>query len=232
MKSRKLILTLVSVSALGAAAFSFNAMKEVNAAESAPVSAQQPGENPAANLPKQEFPTLREDDYVLGEATAPVTMFEYASLSCSHCAHFHNDILPKLKEKYIDTGKLRLVFRHFPLNEPALHAAQMTLCAPRDKFFTYLKVLFSQQDKWAFTESTYIDNIATIAQVGGMSREKFDACMADTGLQISLANERKYATDTLKIQSTPTFYIGEKAIEGARGIEDFEAVINPLLENK
>lgn len=92
------------------------------------------------------------DDKVLGDRDAPVTMIEYSSLTCPHCAHFHTDVLPRIKKEYIDTGKVKLVLRDFPLNQPALIAAQIAHCVPEDRYFGFVSVLFETQAAWAISE--------------------------------------------------------------------------------
>ena len=177
---------------------------------------------------KAETIKINADDIVFGEAKAPVTIVEYASLSCSHCAHFQADLFPKLDEKYIATGKVKLVHRFFPLNEPALRASQLAACE-KDKAHAFIKVLFSTQDQWAFDPS-YKESLARIAGVGGISREKFDQCLADKSLEEKILNQRKLGQDVMGVDSTPTFFINGTKYEDHRTIEEFSAVIDPLVK--
>ncbi len=168
-------------------------------------------------------------DAVIGEDDAPVTIIEYASMSCPHCATFHLDVLPDLKERYISEGNAKLVMRHFPLNEPALRAAMLTRCVPKDKYYTFLKVLFKTQDKWAF-DADFKEQLSGIAKVGGMSQEEFDACMDNSELETTLLQERLEAMQALNIQSTPTFFVNGEKLQGSGDVEIFAKAIDPLLE--
>lgn len=154
--------------------------------------------------------TLSEQDVVLGKDDAPLTLIEYSSLSCSHCAHFHNEVLPTLKKEFIDTGKLRFINRDFALNAPALKGAMLAQCAPQPKRATFYKVLFELQSKWAFTPK-FEEALQKIAAVGGIDADAFAACMKDTALEERLLAQRQAAEEALDIQGTPSFYLnGEK----------------------
>src|SRR6201998_2531962 len=113
---------------------------------------------------------LSKDDRILGNADAPITIIEYASLTCPHCAHFTNEVLPELKKKWIDTGKAKLVLRDYPLDEPALRAAMIARCAPADRYYAYIDTFFEAQEKWV-TARDYRDALARLVKLGGMSRE-------------------------------------------------------------
>jgi len=155
----------------------------------------------------------RADDVILGQADAPVTIVEYSSLSCPHCAHFHNEDLAKLEEKYIDTGKAKLVIRNFPLNAPALKGALLVSCVKPEDKPKFVKVLFSMQEKWAFSNS-YLDSLKQIAAVGGVSEEAFTACMNDKAKEDTIIKEVEEATKALNITGTPTFFINGSKFEG------------------
>src|SRR5689334_23792973 len=115
-----------------------------------------------------ETPSVTPQDHVLGKADAPVTIIEYASLTCPHCAAFDRETLPKLKEKWIDTGKAKLVYRNFPFDKPALQAAMIAACAPSDRYFNFIDVLFQQQQQWA-TAQDPVAALTRIAKLGGLS---------------------------------------------------------------
>ena len=132
---------------------------------------------------------LNKDDRVLGNPDAPITIVEYASLTCPHCAHFTNDVLPELKKKWIDTGKAKLVLRDYPLDEPALRAAMIARCAPPDRFYAYTDMFFGAQDKWV-TARDYRDALARLVKLGGMSREEFDKCLKNTALENKIVETR------------------------------------------
>ena len=181
-----------------------------------------------ATISKQELLKIGENEAVLGDVDAPVTIIEYASLSCSHCAKFHTDVLPKLKEKYIDNGKVNLVLRNFPLNAPAFRGAMLLGCVDKDQYYTFAKVLFEMQGKWAFT-SNFLGDLKKIAQVGGVSSEKFDECVNDEAVKKKALDDRKTADDVLDIQATPTFFINGQTIRGGSTIDKFSEIIDPIL---
>jgi protein-disulfide isomerase len=163
-------------------------------------------------------PTITAQDVVLGNAKAPVTIIEYASLSCPHCAHFHRDIMPELQKRYIDTGKAKFVFRHFPFNAPALRGSQLVVCSGKAKYYTFLKVLFKTQDTWAFSQN-FLESLEGIAKLGGISKERFDACMADKQIEDRIVKERKDAETLYGVQSTPTVFVNGTVIPGVPTLE-------------
>jgi protein-disulfide isomerase len=173
---------------------------------------------------------------VLGDANAPVTINEYASLTCSHCAHFSNETFDKLKEKYIDTGKVRFIFNDFPLNAPALEASIVARCLPHDRYFQFIKFLFETQEQWAFN-AKYSDSLKQNAKLLGLSEEAYAVCTSNEKLKGELVMRMQAAAKEHTIDATPTFIITAKAgseqkISGAKPLEDFSKVIEPLLEGK
>ncbi len=173
-------------------------------------------------------------DYVLGKDTAPLVMVEYASLSCPHCAHFSNTVLPQLEEKYIKTGKLRYVLRPFPLNEAALKGAVLLDCVgsqDEKRYYTFARVLFDAQSKWAF-DANFLTGLETIAAVGGISQEQFQSCMSNTDRETNILKAKKDAMDDLKIPHTPYFYVGDEIYSGDRSFEKISAFIDAKLAQK
>jgi protein-disulfide isomerase len=173
-------------------------------------------------------PALTDSDRILGSADAPVTMLEFASFTCPHCASFHAEVLPALKGKYIDTGKVRLVFRDFPLDGMALRAAVLARCAPEAQYYNLVSALFQTQRNWAFAS----DPNAALAQMGGMagmSKDSVDACLADTAAGEAIVAGMQQAGRTYLIDSTPTFIIDGETVKGARSVAEFEAVIDAKL---
>lgn len=164
---------------------------------------------------------LGTDDRILGNPDAPITIVEYASLTCPHCAHFANEVLPDLKKKWIDTGKVRLVLRDYPLDEPALRAAMIARCAPPDRFYAYIDTFFASQDKWVMSRD-YLESLARIAKLGGISREDFDACLKNTALENKIVEGRLLASKELDVNSTPTFFINDAKFTGAPTVEEFD----------
>ena len=170
---------------------------------------------------------LSKDDRILGNPDAPITIVEYASLTCPHCAHFTNDVLPELKKKWIDTGKAKLVLRDYPLDEPALRAAMVARCAPPDKYYAYIDTFFGAQEKWV-TARDYRDALARLVKLGGMSREEFDNCLKNTALENKIVEGRLIASKELDVNSTPTFFINGTKFTGAPTVEEFDKALSGL----
>lgn len=165
----------------------------------------------------------------IGNPNAPIKMIEYASLTCSHCAHFHNDILPELKTKFIDTGKVYLEFREFPLNDPALKATIAARCLPEDKYESFVGLLFKTQDQWA-GGLDYMQALRQNAKLAGLSDATFDACQNSAELKAAVAAKMQEAQDKWKLSSTPTFVINEGAeiISGAQPVAEFERLFRKV----
>lgn len=168
---------------------------------------------------------LTADDRVLGKADAPITIVEYASLTCPHCAHFDVDVLPKLKTKWIDSGKAKLVMRDYPLDEPALRAAMIARCAPGDKFYAFIDTFFHDQQQWVMSKD-YKAALARLALLGGMSKTQFDACLANKAVEDKVLQSRLVATQRLAVDSTPTFFINGKKFDGAPEEDALDAALS------
>jgi protein-disulfide isomerase len=168
-------------------------------------------------------PTLSADDVILGKADAPITIFEYASLTCPHCAEFDAETLPKVKEQWLDTGKAKLVFRDFPLDKYALKAAMVARCAPPERFFAFIDVLFHTQVSWATAGSDdgVTQALSKIARLGGISEDKFNSCIDDQALKDRISGEELAASKEYGVNSTPTFFINGKKVVGALPYDDF-----------
>jgi protein-disulfide isomerase len=168
---------------------------------------------------------VQPNDRVLGKADAPITIIEYASLTCPHCAHFDVDVLPKLKEKWIDSGKAKLVLRDFPLDEPALRAAMVARCAPPDRFYPLVDTFFGQQEQWV-TARDYRAVLEKLAKLGGISKKEFAACISDKKLEDQVAQSRLTAAQQLGVEATPTFFINGKKFDGAPTVEAFDQALS------
>ncbi len=184
-----------------------------------------------AKISKEKEKVLKEasDEPFLGNKYAPVVMIEYASLSCHHCADFHKDVLEKLIPNYIETGKLKYIYRDFPLNLQALEAAKLAHCAPDDKYFGFLKALFKSQDNWAFTPK-YQNMLKSIGKLGGVPEDKFDECLKDKELEEKILKTQKDAAEILQVKSTPTLFINGHDYNGPRSYEKVSAFIDELLK--
>ena len=167
-------------------------------------------------------------DLVLGKADAPVTIIEYASMTCPHCANFHKTTYPALKTKYIDTGKVRFIFREFPLDDLAAAASMLARCAGPDKAMTLIDVLFASQDKWAGVREP-IPPLLQIAKQAGFTQASFDECLKDQKLYNNILAVRERGSKEYKVESTPTLFVNGKLQKGGATIEDLDKLIVPLL---
>ncbi|WP_159711272.1 DsbA family protein [Geminicoccus flavidas] len=175
-------------------------------------------------------PALAEtaQEFVIGSPDAPVTMVEYASLTCPHCASFHNETLPELKKKYIDTGKVRLVFRDFPLDQTALEASILAHCAGQERGPLFLSAFFQNQDRWAVADDPSAA-LRQLAKLGGLSDQRIDACLADKELGDSILQMRLEGEQQHSIQSTPSFLINDQLHAGNLGVDGFSEILDPLV---
>ena len=214
--------TLVAVIVLGAAGLKIAGVFDQ---PQLPTVRPAPSTNPG---PAAANAALAADERVLGNPNAKVTIIEYASLTCGHCAEFHTSVLPKLKTAYIDTGKVRLVFRDFPLDEMALRASALAHCSGPDRYFAFLGVLFTSQMTWARSNDP-LAALTRLAKLGGMSDQQVEACYANKALTDRILATRLEAAQQYKIDSTPSFVINGTKHNGGYKFEDLERVINPLL---
>lgn len=177
----------------------------------------------------QTAPDPRLQDMVLGQAEAPITIIEYASLTCPHCASFHTELLPELKKEFIDTGKAKLIFRDFPLDQVAFAGAVLARCAAPEKYFTYLNVLFAQQRQWA-TAKDPVASLKQIARLGGMPAEQFDKCLNDKALGDYILAQRLEGNQKFNVNSTPTLIINGKAESGVPSLDELRKKLNALAK--
>jgi protein-disulfide isomerase len=167
-------------------------------------------------------------DVALGPTDAKVTIIEYASMTCSHCAAFHKETYPELKKRYIDTGKVRFILREFPLDPLATAGFMLARCDGDSKYYPITDLLFDNQSAWAFT-SKPLDALQQMMKQAGFSKEKFEACLKDQKLYDAVNAVRKRADETFKVNSTPTFFINGQRISGAVSIDEIEKIIKPIL---
>jgi protein-disulfide isomerase len=170
-------------------------------------------------------------EMALGPANAPVTVIEYASMTCSHCATFAVQTFPALKTKYIDTGKVRFMLREFPLDPLAAAAFMISRCAAGEdtnRYYALVDTFFHQQKTWAVREP--LPPLKAIARQAGLSEQAFNACLANQGMLDKMEAVRKTAVDKLGVKSTPTFFINGEKREGAMSIDEISKVIDPYLK--
>ena len=170
---------------------------------------------------------IGKNDRILGNPNAPITIVEYASLTCPHCAYFADDILPQIKKEWIDTGKAKLVLRDFPLDGEALRAAMIARCAPPDRFYAFIDTFFADQDKWV-QASDFQAALARLAELGGMSKAAVDSCLKDTALENKILQGRLTAGKQLGVDATPTFFINGAKFTGAPTVEQFNKLLSGL----
>jgi len=167
-------------------------------------------------------------DMTLGNKNAPITIYEYASLTCSHCAEFSKDTFPLVKKNYIDTGKVYYVLRDFPFDPIATAAFMLSHCAGPERYFGFIEVLFASQPQWAFVD-TPMEALKNLAKQGGFSEEKFEACMKDQTVFNHVKTVAERGGQKFGVRSTPTFFINGEKIEGAIPYADFDAVLKKKL---
>lgn len=167
-----------------------------------------------------------EGEMALGPENAKVVVVEYASASCPHCANFYKETFPALKKDYIDTGKIRFIFREFPHNQPALAAFMLARCAPKDKYFPLIDMFFEQQDTWL---AAPLEGLQKIAQLAGFTKESFDACLKNQEVAKGIIAVRDKAEKDFGVDSIPTFFINGELLKGETSIEEFRKRIDPLL---
>jgi len=168
-------------------------------------------------------------DFTFGSPDAPITLVEYASLTCPHCAAFHNNVLPRLREKYIATGKVRLVLREFPLDNLAAAAAMLGRCAGQGKAFALFAVLFARQNEWAFVAKP-VPELFRFAKLADFTKASFDTCLRDQKLLDDVAAVRARASKEFGVTVTPTFFVNGQRLERGATFEDFEKAFAPILK--
>lgn len=168
------------------------------------------------------------DDFTLGKAEAPVTVIEYASLTCPHCAEFHNNVLPRIKAEYIDAGKVRMVFRDFPLDQAALAAAAVARCAGKDRHFGMLELFFKRQESWAGAADP-IGAMARLVGLAGMNEADVQACLKSESVEKVVLDQRLLSEKVFDIEATPSFIINGVKHTGGMTFEEFRKVVDPLI---
>lgn len=167
----------------------------------------------------------------IGKKDAPVTIYAYESLACPACAAFHKGAYGELKKQYVETGKVRIVFRDFPTNGRAFFAAKMARCLGPEKYVPMIEALFKNQERWAFVPGNqFLATLGNYARLGGMTDAEFKKCMEDREFHTAFYKKVQGWQTTYGIRSTPTFIIGDKRLEGVQSIEAFKEILDPMIE--
>ncbi len=176
-----------------------------------------------SGLRAEEAP-VSDSDRILGSPDAPVTIIEYASLTCPHCASFHVDTLPDIKKNWIEPGKARLVYRNFPLDGLALRAAALASCSEGDRYFSFVDMLYRGQKQWSRAADP-VAALAQLARLAGIDKQTFDACISDREELDRILQQQIEGKKAFGIQSTPSFIINGEKVEGAKTNQQFEKLL-------
>jgi protein-disulfide isomerase len=171
-------------------------------------------------------------DMALGPDNATVTITEFASMTCPHCSAFNETVFPKIKAEYIDTGKIRYIFREFPLDIKAAAGSMLSRCIANGdagKYFAVTDMLFRQQADWVVKNTT--ETLTRIGKQAGLTQQQVETCLKDQALLDKIAADQKYAAEVLKVDSTPTFFINGEKIKGETSFEEFDKKIKSLLKS-
>ncbi len=172
---------------------------------------------------------IQDNDRLVGDPNAPVTVIEYASMTCPHCANFHNEVYPKLKTEYIDTGKVKWVLRALPWDDAAVYISKINRCVPPEQFEAVSGAYFKSQEQWMKSENPLAE-VKKIARLAGISAEEFDACAADAALTKEVLAMKRVATEVLRVRGTPAFFINGERIEGGRNFKFMRKALETAYE--
>jgi protein-disulfide isomerase len=190
-----------------------------------------PGPVPTAvaqTVDKASLLNVQPTDHVLGDPKAPITLIEYASFTCPHCAHFSVAILPEVKKKWVDTGKVKLIYRDFPLDQTALKAAQLAECAAKERYYGVVDMIFATQQNWA-TASDPIGELTKSLRIAGMGEAEVKACLANEAVANGVIADYR-GGETLGVNSTPSLFINGEMFKGARTVEELDAAFSKLAK--
>lgn len=179
-----------------------------------------------ANLP--DALKIKPTDVVWGNPDAPVQIVEYASLTCPHCATLHTQVLPQIKENFVETGKVKFVYRHLPWDNLAMAAAKISSCAAPEQYENFVGVFMRTQRQWVTAEDP-LAAMKQLVRLGGMSGEQVDACLADETLHARLMANKEEAINVLNVKGTPMLFVNAQRVEGAQRYDVIEKVIHQEL---
>ena len=165
---------------------------------------------------------------ILGKQTAPVLIIEYASLTCPHCAEFHNGPWTDLKKEYVDTGKARLIYRDFPTDQLALAASMIARCAPKERYFGIIELMFKTQENWRRSQNPR-KALSNIGRLAGMSQATVDACMNSKTAYESVMKLRNEGSQKFRVDSTPTLIVNGKKLDGGLSLEEYRKAFDDAL---
>ena len=197
----------------------------------APAWAQEPADTPL-KVPQEEMMAPEAlPDVVLGNAAAAVTIVEYASMTCPHCAHFHATVYPWLVKTYVDTGKVKFILREFPLDPLAAAAFMLARCEGPEKRNAVVDLLFDQQQSWAYTDKP-LENLRNALKLTGMSQDQFDACLKDQKLQDQVYEVSDRGSKKFGVSATPTFFVNGEKVIGEVNQQSLSKLLDPLVAKK
>jgi protein-disulfide isomerase len=183
---------------------------------------------PAAADAKVSGATAAYKEFMWGNPKAKVTVIEYASLTCPHCARFENDVFPEIKKNYTDTGKIRFVFRDYPLDGLAMAGAVLARCAPEDRGKKMIEIMFKNQLEWVRAPQP-LEPLKQYAALSGLPAAEVDACLKNEALLKTIKDEQTKASTLYQVQSTPTFYVDDEKVEGEMTFESFAKILDKHL---
>ncbi|MEK9683937.1 MAG: DsbA family protein [Rhodospirillaceae bacterium] len=191
---------------------------------------QQPNDE---SLPNPDFKfgeiSVTSTDLVVGKQDAPVTIIEYSSLTCPHCANLHKNVLPIIKKEFLEKGRVRFIYRDFPLDQWALRAAMIARCAGPSRRYSFIETFFKNQENW--TSGDPMAGLKALAKLGGLTNEQVNACLADTKISEQVIAERLSGSEKYSIKSTPTIFINGDQYSGGLSVNNMRAVINGKLRS-
>jgi len=169
-----------------------------------------------------------DEEIFLGNKDAKIVVIEYASMTCIHCANFHKEVYPKIKKNYIDTNKIKFIFRDFPLDKQALFGSVLAKCAPKEKYFDFVKLILNTQKKWISNDNTFQDKLKNIGKLAGLNENTINTCFKNEQIVDAILKSRSIGEKKYNISSTPSLIINEKKYS-AMSYENFEKIIENLI---